>query len=470
MPKDEKRPEDKRMLPRVDFFDKVKVSEKDGRAQELFASNISQGGIFLRTNRPLPKGRKITLEFRAPRGEVRVEEAEVVWNKPFDPISLDGTPAGMGIQFTQVPADSSDRIADLIATELGENAAPAKPLPPPPPAAVKTPSPQPGKPASPPAAPSPLPQPAMPLPVEAAQPPQPSLPPAPSPWAQPPSAAMRLALQPRPTSAPKPNAAPPAPPVEPNPGEPMVSVPPPPKTRIVLFVLFVAVVAVATFFILRNMMPAPEAGPGEGGAPPPSGPPVPPPPDAATPSPPPGPDRPDGAVAVGPPADAAPSPRDAGPADAPKPDAGADSRADAEAPAPPPAPPPTPPSPPDAGTVAAVGGEPPAPPPRPAESAEIELPVFAEGAGGVTLTMRASAPLKIKHFALDNPPRLAIDFVGGAYGHKKIVFDTPAPGIQKLRVGKQEGFVRFVLDFESKPPRYEIAPIENGLSVRFLKP
>lgn len=211
----------------------------------------------------------------------------------------------------------------------------------------------------------------------------------------------------------------------------MVSVPPPPKTRIVLFVLFVAVVAVATFFILRNMMPAPEAGPGEGGAPPPSGPPVPSPPDAATPPPPAEPDRPDGAVAMGPPA---------------------------------------PPAPPDAGPVAAAGGEPPPPPPKPAESAEIELPVFAEGAGGWTLTLRASAPLKTKHFALDNPPRLAIDFVGGGYGHKKIVFDNPAPGIQKLRVGKQEGFVRFVLDFDSKPPRYEVAPIENGLSVRFLKP
>lgn len=466
MPKDEKRPEDKRGMPRVDFFDKVKVQEKSGRSQELFASNISQGGIFLRTNRPFPRGQKITLEFRTPRGEVKVEEAEVMWTKPFDPISLDGTPAGMGIQFTQVPADSSSRIADLIVAELGENAVQEKPPPPPPPA-VKTPSPQPAKPPPLPAAPPPAPQSVTP-PVPAAPP---SVPPAPSPWAQPPGAAMRLSLRPRPSPAPQPDAAPPASPLEPNPGEPMVSVPPPPKTRIVLFVLFVAVVAVATFFLLRRMMPAPEAGPGASGALPPSGPPAPLPPDASGPPPPAAPDGTAGARPAGPPADPAPVPGDAGPQDAPAPDAGTLSRADTAAPVPPSAPPPATPAPPDAGTATAADGETPPPAPKPAGSAEIDLPVFVEGAGGWTLTLRASAPLKTKHFALENPPRLAIDFVGGSYGHKKIVFDNPAPGIQKLRVGKQEGFVRFVLDFgPDGAVRYEVSPIENGLSVRFVAP
>jgi hypothetical protein len=242
----------------------------------------------------------------------------------------------------------------------------------------------------------------------------------------------------------------------------MVSVPPPPRTRIAFFVLFVALVAVVTFFVLRNMMPTADSAPGSSET------------STATDS---GPSLGDGASAPtqGAPADAGtaasqPPPADSAPSQSP-PDAGTAVAAAIDAgPKEGPDPAPSTPSSPDAGSAPPADRTSTAPP-QPAETADIEPPAFAEGADGWTLTLRALAPLKIKHFWLENPPRLAVDFMGGSYGHKKLVFEAPAPGVQRLRVGKQQGFVRFVVDLDpAVNSRAEITPMENGLRIRFGKP
>ncbi|MBN2496401.1 MAG: PilZ domain-containing protein, partial [Deltaproteobacteria bacterium] len=135
---------EQRAHPRVDFLGRVKVCVPDSQtAIDTFAGNVSQGGIFLRSNRPLPRGQKVSLEFDTPKGKVRIDEGEVVWNKPFEPISVDGAAPGMGVQFRSMSEASRDAIEAFIAEELSRieplEAAdppparpPVGPLPPPP--------------------------------------------------------------------------------------------------------------------------------------------------------------------------------------------------------------------------------------------------------------------------------------------------------------------------------------------------
>ena len=108
-----------RAHPRVDFFSPVKVVIPDeNTAVDVFAGNVSKGGMFLRSNRPLPKGKKVTLEFETDEGKVKVEEGEVVWNKEFEPISIDGAPAGMGVEFRSMSDDSQLKIEAFIDDAL----------------------------------------------------------------------------------------------------------------------------------------------------------------------------------------------------------------------------------------------------------------------------------------------------------------------------------------------------------------
>jgi hypothetical protein len=111
----------------VDFFSPVKVVVPgENTAVDVFAGNVSKTGMFLRSNRPLPKGKKITLEFETNAGKVKVEEGEVVWNKAFEPISIDGAPAGMGIEFKSMPEDSKLKIEAFIDDALQTQPQPAK--------------------------------------------------------------------------------------------------------------------------------------------------------------------------------------------------------------------------------------------------------------------------------------------------------------------------------------------------------
>jgi uncharacterized protein (TIGR02266 family) len=125
----------KRAHKRVDFFNPVKVVvPEENTAVDVFAGNVSKGGMFLRSNRPLPKGKKVRLEFETEEGKVEVEEGEVVWNKEFEPISIDGSPAGMGVEFKSMSDDSKLKIEafidDALHTRPKEE---EKEAPPPPP-------------------------------------------------------------------------------------------------------------------------------------------------------------------------------------------------------------------------------------------------------------------------------------------------------------------------------------------------
>lgn len=82
-----------------------------------YTRDISLNGIFIRTIAPPPPETMITVSFRAPTAEGRVQVgARVAWRKDYGSETDPMKPAGMGIQFTRVSAP------DGAAIEAGYNA------------------------------------------------------------------------------------------------------------------------------------------------------------------------------------------------------------------------------------------------------------------------------------------------------------------------------------------------------------
>ena len=95
----------------------------------------------------------------------------------------------------------------------------------------------------------------------------------------------------------------------------------------------------------------------------------------------------------------------------------------------------------------------------------VGLPEFEKTSRGWRMTLEATAPVKIKHFRLKNPPRLAVDLYKADYTGDKKRLRSPARFISRVRVGQQPGFVRFVLDFKGKRvPRHRVTK-KNGKAV-----
>ena len=73
--------------------------------------NISEGGIFVATERPLAAGAPLRLFIRLPDGTVETQ-GRVAWARA--ETSAHGA-AGMGVRFEDLTAEQRERIADLVA-------------------------------------------------------------------------------------------------------------------------------------------------------------------------------------------------------------------------------------------------------------------------------------------------------------------------------------------------------------------
>lgn len=84
----------------------------------LYASitNISEMGIFVRTDDPLPVGCAVTLRFAPPRApESFVLSGTVQWVNPVR-ASGDNPNPGMGIRFVDLTLDAREQIVEAIRT------------------------------------------------------------------------------------------------------------------------------------------------------------------------------------------------------------------------------------------------------------------------------------------------------------------------------------------------------------------
>jgi len=75
--------------------------------------NLSEGGLFLRTSTPLPKGARTTLRFRDGEAEEVSAEATVMWSR-----SGVGDQAGMGLMFGPMDSRKLEAIRRMVAKHL----------------------------------------------------------------------------------------------------------------------------------------------------------------------------------------------------------------------------------------------------------------------------------------------------------------------------------------------------------------
>ena len=81
----------------------------------LFAylANISEMGIFVRSEEPLPIGTRLRLRFAPPDGPSLELDGEVVWINPLRP-SGDNPNPGMGVSFVGLTPEQRERVVELV--------------------------------------------------------------------------------------------------------------------------------------------------------------------------------------------------------------------------------------------------------------------------------------------------------------------------------------------------------------------
>ncbi len=126
-------PHDKRRGERMPVGLVVRLSY--GTLQELverYASQVSQGGVFVLTRDPMTVGTPVSFEMRLQSGEAVVRGKGVVrFVQPEDAHARPPTPAGVGIQFTDLDEGSRAIVARMVALEERRGVAPgvASPAP-----------------------------------------------------------------------------------------------------------------------------------------------------------------------------------------------------------------------------------------------------------------------------------------------------------------------------------------------------
>ncbi|MGE5785247.1 MAG: PilZ domain-containing protein [Myxococcales bacterium] len=92
-----------------------------------YTKNISRGGTFISTTRPLSVGTEFVFSLTVPGlAEPLRLSGKVIWTNPVED-STPANPPGMGIEFQykdiEERREKERRVWDLLANELGENTA-----------------------------------------------------------------------------------------------------------------------------------------------------------------------------------------------------------------------------------------------------------------------------------------------------------------------------------------------------------
>jgi len=109
---------DKRRAPRAELHILVQfrfASFEDFLAE--YATDISAGGMFLRTDTPRPEGAMIYLQFALRDGSKLIEGLGKVVR--VNPPGGD-RPAGMGVEFVNVDEESRGLIEEIVAQKLAQ--------------------------------------------------------------------------------------------------------------------------------------------------------------------------------------------------------------------------------------------------------------------------------------------------------------------------------------------------------------
>jgi molecular chaperone DnaK len=92
---------------------------------EKFASNISRGGVFIRTREPRPVGTLLAFELRLQGGEAVVKGRGVVrWIQPEDAAARPPAAPGMGVQFVDLDEPSREVVERMVTLKEKRGVAP----------------------------------------------------------------------------------------------------------------------------------------------------------------------------------------------------------------------------------------------------------------------------------------------------------------------------------------------------------
>lgn len=107
--------QERRREKRIPVEVEVRYSSQEGFAIE-WITNISKGGLFIKSEKPLPPGTPLKITFSIPGKDVPVEVGGVVrWSVP--PSSSPSVIPGMGIQITEID-EKSKKILDAFVDEI----------------------------------------------------------------------------------------------------------------------------------------------------------------------------------------------------------------------------------------------------------------------------------------------------------------------------------------------------------------
>ncbi|HET8932809.1 MAG TPA: TIGR02266 family protein [Polyangiales bacterium] len=113
-PVPEPSPQDRREHER--FETSIAVDYASGETF-LFAylQNISEMGIFIRTDHPSSVGTRLRLRFQVEHGEPLTLDGEVTWINPLR-VTGDNLNPGMGVRFIELSPDKREEVVGLVRT------------------------------------------------------------------------------------------------------------------------------------------------------------------------------------------------------------------------------------------------------------------------------------------------------------------------------------------------------------------
>ncbi len=107
---------DSRESPRIATNIEIKFREK-GSFVRSYMLNVNNGGLFLKTDKPLAIDAEVTMHIRLPDDQDTMTiEGRVVWTNAKSKVF----PAGMGIQFTKILPEHQEKIKIYVEANRKE--------------------------------------------------------------------------------------------------------------------------------------------------------------------------------------------------------------------------------------------------------------------------------------------------------------------------------------------------------------
>jgi uncharacterized protein (TIGR02266 family) len=127
-----------RLNDRAPFFAEVDVlAAGTPSPRRVWGTDVSETGMFIQTTHPFRVGDRVSLRFDCATTPVHVRAAEVMWVRPFEPISVDGSMPGVGVKFVALDPPTRAALRRFVAPHLVDTTLPETPaqslesLPPP---------------------------------------------------------------------------------------------------------------------------------------------------------------------------------------------------------------------------------------------------------------------------------------------------------------------------------------------------